>query len=159
MVIGVAERALGHPFALSLKDAGVQRALVVCGAEGLDEISCAGDTYAWDLNQGTITEKILSPTQFGLSTHPLSSVKGGDSQVNAETFKTLLTSGAEIPGALEPVLDFVLMNASALLVVAGLATDWEEGVELARESVVKGKAWKALQTFREAGELLAAAKK
>lgn len=73
MVIGVAERVLSHPFALSLKDAGVQRALVVCGAEGLDEISCAGDTYAWYLNQGTITEKILSPAQFGLSTRsPLS---------------------------------------------------------------------------------------
>ena len=155
MVIGVAERALGNTFALSLKDANVQRALVVCGAEGLDEISCAGDTYVWELKEGVITEKILNPVQFGLSTHPLSSVKGGDPQVNAETFKKLLTSGNEIPEVLYPVLDFVLLNASALLVVAGLAADLEKGVELARESIVQGKAWKALQTFREAGELAA----
>lgn len=155
MVLGVAVPELGNTFAQSLKEGGVQRALVVCGAEGLDEISCAGDTFAWELKEGVITERTLNPAQFGLSTHPLSSAKGGSPQENAETFKTLLTSGADIPEVLTPVLDFVLLNASALLVVAGLAMDFEEGVAMARDSVVQGKAWEALQTFRKAGEVAA----
>lgn len=158
MVLGVAERALGNTFAQSLKDGGVQRALVVCGAEGLDEISCAGDTHAWELKDGVITEKTLTPAQFGLSTHSLSSVKGGSLQENADTFKTLLTSGTEIPKALQPILEFVLLNASALLVVAGLAEDLQKGVVMARDSVMQGKAWDALQTFRKATEVVAAGK-
>ena len=51
-----------------------------------------------------------------------------------------------------PVLDFVLMNASALLVVAGIAKDFTDGVARARESIVSGKAWEALEIFREEGK-------
>ncbi|KAF9221045.1 anthranilate phosphoribosyltransferase, TrpD [Gyrodon lividus] len=151
MVLGVAERELGLPFAKSLRDGGVVRALVVCGAEGLDEISCAGDSWVWELKDGNITETKLHPTQFGLRTHPLTSVAGGIPSQNAETFKALLTSGSEIPEELTPVLQFVLMNASALLVVAGTASDYKDGVRLAMESVTSGAAWKALEAFREAG--------
>ncbi|KAH9948268.1 glycosyl transferase family, a/b domain-containing protein [Amylocystis lapponica] len=76
MVLGVAERELGLPFARSLGNGGVERALVVCGAEGLDEISCAGETYAWELADGNITERRLDPSQFGLGVHPLTAVAG-----------------------------------------------------------------------------------
>ena len=156
MVLGVSIRELGLPFATSLRDGGVKKALVVCGgsgAEGLDEISCAGETYAWELKEdGSIEEKMLHPSVFGLGVHPLRDVAGGTPEENSKTFKTLLTSGANIPEHLRPVLEFVLMNASALLVVAGLAGDYKEGVELARKSVESGSAWEALQEFREEGE-------
>ncbi|KAJ7155497.1 glycosyl transferase family, a/b domain-containing protein [Mycena crocata] len=155
MVLGIAEREIGHTFARSLREGGVQRALVVCGYEKLDEISCAGPTYAWELLNGEITEKTLKPELFGLQTHPLTTVAGGSPADNAETFKKLLNSGKDIPDSLKPVLDFVLMNASALLVVAGLAEDYAHGTKLALESITSGKAWDALQTFREAGELAA----
>ncbi|KAH7927668.1 anthranilate phosphoribosyltransferase [Leucogyrophana mollusca] len=150
MVLGVAERELGQTFAQSLSDGGVRRALVVCGAEGLDEISCAGDTWVWELKDGKITTATLHPEHFGLDVHPLSSVAGGTPSENAETFKALLTSGSDIPAHLTPVLHFVLMNASALLIVAGLAMDYKDGVRLAMESITSGKAWKALETFRDA---------
>ncbi|KZP09094.1 anthranilate phosphoribosyltransferase [Athelia psychrophila] len=153
MLLGVAEPQLGPVFAQSLRDGGVRRALVVCGAEGLDEISCAGDTHAWELRDGVITAKTLHPAQFGLPVHPLS--RGGTPDENAEILRTLLTSGAAMPAALAPLLDFVLVNASALLVVAGLADDFVAGTALARKSIVGGKAWEALQIFREAGELVA----
>ncbi|KAF7358882.1 Anthranilate phosphoribosyltransferase, TrpD [Mycena sanguinolenta] len=152
MVLGVAEREIGYAFASSLRDGGVERALVVCGYEKLDEISCAGPTYAWELLNGQIAEKTLSPELFGLERHPLGTVAGGSPQENADTFRKLLTSGTEIPESLKPVLDFVLINASALLVVAGLAENYTHGVKLALESITSGKAWAALQTFREAGE-------
>ncbi|KAG2346705.1 anthranilate phosphoribosyltransferase [Suillus weaverae] len=151
MVLGVADRELGPTFAQSLRDGGVERALVVCGAEGLDEISCAGDTYAWQLEDGKITEIKLHPDLFGLSVHPLSSVAGGTPTENAGTFRALLNSGNDIPESLMPVLQFVLLNASALLVVAGLASDFKEGVALAMNSITSGRAWDALVAFRTAG--------
>lgn len=157
MVLGVAEREIGATFAKSLADGGVERALVVCGYERLDEISCAGPTWSWELADGKITEKTLVPEDFGLSVHPLSTVGGGSAQDNAKTFKTLLTSGSDIPESLIPVLDFVLMNASALLVVAGLADNYQQGTEMARKSITTGKAWEALETFRQAGRAAAAA--
>lgn len=153
MVLGVAERELGPAFAKSLLDVGVQRALVVCGAENLDEISCAGDTWVWEIRDGQITEAKLHPERFGLPVHPLTAVAGGTAAENAETFKTLLRSGENIPEHLTPMLHFVLLNASALLVVAGLAEDYKHGVRLALESMKSGAAWKALEAFRDTGRL------
>ena len=157
MVLGVAERELGPTFAHSLADGGVQRAFVVCGAEGLDEISCAGDTFAWELHpDGSVTERTIHPRDFGLQAHSLSEVAGGTPAENAATFRALLQSGEDIPAKLTPVLDFVLMNAAALLVVAGIAADLKDGVAKARESVTSGKAWNALEQFRDAGVAAAA---
>jgi anthranilate phosphoribosyltransferase len=153
MVLGVAEPALGPPFAEALKSAGVKRAYVVCGAEGLDEISCAGDTHVWELpeNGGDVRERTLCPADFGLPTHPLSDVKSATPADNAAAFKALLTSGDNVPDHLIPILDFVLINAAALLVVAGRADSFRDGVRLARESVSSGKAWNALEVFRRYG--------
>lgn len=151
MVLGVAERELGATFAKSLQEGGVERALVVCGYESIDEISCAGPTWAWELKGGRVTEQTLQPAMFGLQSHPLTAVAGGSPKDNADTTRTLLTSGEKIPESLIPVLHFVLMNASALLVVAGLATDYKHGTSMAMESITSGKAWEALETFRKAG--------
>jgi len=150
MILGVAEPALGPPFVAALKAAGVKRAYVVCGAENLDEISCAGDTHLWEvLENGTVREGTLCPADFGLPTHPLSDVKGGTPAENAAAFKALLASGDNIPVHLMPILDFVLINAAALLVVAGHANGLKDGVRLAREAITTGKAWNALEVFRE----------
>jgi anthranilate phosphoribosyltransferase len=151
MVVGVAEREIGDSVAYALREGGAKRALVVCGAEGLDEISCAGDTFVWELINGTITTTTIHPRMFGLPVHPLSSVVGGGPAENAETFQKLLRSGEAIPESLTGVLHFVLMNTAALLVVAGLAADYRKGVEMAMTSIVSGKAWEAFETFRESG--------
>jgi anthranilate phosphoribosyltransferase len=150
MVLGVAEPALGPPFVAALKAGGVKRAYVVCGAEDLDEISCAGDTHLWELqDDGSVRERTLRPADFGLPAHPLDDVKGASPVENAAAFKTLLTSGDNLPARLTPVLDIVLMNAAALLVVAGRAEDLKEGVRLAREAITSGRAWHALEVFRD----------
>lgn len=154
MVVGIAEPELGYTFAQSLRDGGVQRCVVVCGAEKLDEVSCAGETHAWELKDGQITQKTLHPSQFGLQVHSLTDVAGGTPEENAETFKTLLTSGDNIPKSLTPILHFVLMNAAVLLFVAGIASDLKDGVRLAMESITSGKAWSALEQFRESGKVV-----
>ncbi|KAI0345512.1 anthranilate phosphoribosyltransferase TrpD [Trametopsis cervina] len=157
MVVGVAIPEIGRTYAESIRQGGVTRALVVCGAEHLDEISCAGKTHVWELKDGEITEGVISPEDFGLVPHPLAEVAGGSPEENAGTFKLLLTSGEQIPERLKPVLDFVLINASAVLVVAGVAQDYKHGVKLALESITTGKAWDALQAFIEEGQRAAAA--
>ncbi|KAG5634007.1 hypothetical protein H0H81_003921 [Sphagnurus paluster] len=153
MVLGVAQREIGATFAQSLRDGGVERALVVCGCERLDEISCAGPTWAWELQDGVITEKLLHPDDFGLEVHPLVDVAGGSADDNAETFKRLLKAGKHVPDDLRPVLDFVLINASALLVIAGLAKDYKQGSSMALESIMSGSAWSALERFRDGGRI------
>ena len=153
MLVGVAEPALGPPYVAALRAAGVRRGFVVCGAEGLDEISCAGDTHAWELREdGEARERTLHPTvDFGLPTHNLEDVRGASPGENAATLRALLTSGNDIPERLTPILDFVLLNSAALLVVAGIADNFVDGVALAKEAITSGKAWRALELFRENG--------
>ncbi|GAA6031315.1 hypothetical protein JCM8097_005599 [Rhodosporidiobolus ruineniae] len=149
VIVGVHSRYLGPIFAEALKITGVERAWVVCGAEGLDEISIAGETHVWDLQNGTITERTLHPSNFGLSPSPLSSVAGGTPLENSLTLLSLLDGKLE---PTNPVENFVVLNAAALLVVAGQARDEKEGVEMARRSIREGGAKRALEQFREASQ-------
>ncbi|KZT35235.1 anthranilate phosphoribosyltransferase [Sistotremastrum suecicum HHB10207 ss-3] len=161
MVVGVPSRHLGPVFAKALHEGGVKRALVVCGQEGLDEISCAGPSWTWKVSEetGEVLEGIIDPSDFGLPGYPLEVVKGGPPAANAVILEKMLTAGAAgIPQELQPILDFILLNASAVLVVAGLAKDYKEGVSLAKQSVENGKAWEALMKFRELGKQFEVAK-
>jgi len=158
MVLGVASKELGSTFAHALlkqKNGAIRRALVVCGAEGLDEFSCAGSTHVWTVDSaaGTVTESTVTPEDFGLPVHSLSTVIGHSAKENAEVLKTLLKPGytsanREVPIDIGPVRDFVLLNASALLVVSGVASDWKDGVQRARTSIENGRAWEAIEAFR-----------
>ncbi|KAF8529301.1 anthranilate phosphoribosyltransferase [Hysterangium stoloniferum] len=156
MIVGVAEPWLGPVFASALRSGGVKRGLVVCGKEHLDELSCAGDSHAWQLHEsGEVTTLTLHPSMFGLSTHSLSEVSGGDADENARIFELLLNPvrmQQHVPADLQPILDFVLINAGAMLVVSGIAKDWKEGADLARKSIKQGNAWDALVQFRNAEE-------
>ena len=90
MVLGVAKKELGDTFAQVLKLLQVERALVVCGKEGLDEISCEGETWTWELMNGEITTGSIHPTRdFGLATHPISSVRGATPELNALTLSLI----------------------------------------------------------------------
>lgn len=155
MVLGVANPTLGPVFAQTLKAVGVRRALVVCGAEHLDEISIAGPTHAWRLSEdGRVEELMVEPSQFGLHTYPLSEVAGSSPDENARVLTAMLTPGADIVhpanGAkLEAIRDFILLNAAAVLVVAGIADSYEHGVTLAKDSMDNGKALAALDMFRK----------
>ncbi|KAL0098304.1 anthranilate phosphoribosyltransferase [Phycomyces blakesleeanus] len=147
-VVGVHSPQIGNLMANALQLTGVKEALVVCGAEKLDEISPAGETTFWRIhNTGDITTGTLHPTRdFGLPTHPLSDVKGGDCHENVLILKQLLSG--ELPEN-NPILDFVLLNASALLVVAGVASNFKDGVSKARASIKSGQAKKVLEAFRQ----------
>ncbi|ORY76241.1 anthranilate phosphoribosyltransferase [Leucosporidium creatinivorum] len=149
MIVGVHSRFLGPIFAEALKITGVERAWVVCGAEGLDEISPAGETYVWDLKDHIITERTISPLDFGLPLNPISTVAGGTPLENAATLDLLLDDKL---GPNNPIENFVALNTAALLVVAGRAGSPIEGVEMARKSIAEGRAKEALAKFRKASQ-------
>ena len=70
-------RGIGPTFSQCSGEGGVERALVVCGYERLDEISCAGPTHVWELKNGKVTKTVVKPDNFGLPCHPLHTVTGG----------------------------------------------------------------------------------
>ncbi|KAF9939358.1 anthranilate phosphoribosyltransferase [Mortierella antarctica] len=146
VVVGVHSRSLGALMIESLRLMGLIAGMVVCGANGLDEISPEGETHVWKLVDGEVVEEDISPAQFGLPSHPLLDVKGGGPQENAQILDDLLNNKFKSPG--HPILDFVLLNAAALLVVAGKADNFEDAVILARDSVESGKARIVLEGFR-----------
>ncbi|KAI7899185.1 anthranilate phosphoribosyltransferase [Cokeromyces recurvatus] len=144
----IAVPTIGALMANALRLTGVQEGLVVCGAEGLDEISPAGETHYWRIDGNDIKTGVLHPTvDFGLKrTYPLSQVKGGDCHENAHILNQLLNNQLSDE---DPILNFVLLNTSALLVMAGIASDFKEGVEKARESIKSGNAKRVLESFRD----------
>ena len=147
-LIGVSDRTLGEVFAQALLLMSCERAMIVWGQEGLDEISPAGPTQIWRIVPGSraIYQSVVIPASFGLKSHPLDDVKSGTPEENAALLKELLDG--KMPDG-HPIKDFSLMNAAALLVVSGKCSGWKEGVKLARESLDGGNARKALDGFKD----------
>lgn len=148
-VLGVYMPSLGRTYAEAAKLLFPNTpTLVVCGAEGLDEISPAGETFVWELNSsGDIKEYTVTPSKdFGLSEHPLSEVASGTPTENAKTVYDLVESKIKEGN---PIRDYVLLNTAALLYIAGAAPDFKAGVKLANESIDNGGAAKALINFKE----------
>lgn len=128
-LLGVARRDIGPVFAEALKMSGASKAMVVCGEEDLDEISCAGKSYCWRLvNRSThdkpspsdidIESFTIEPADFGLPSHQLSEVSPGkEPHENAAILMNLLQN--QLPRD-DPILHFVLMNTAALFVVSGI---------------------------------------
>jgi anthranilate phosphoribosyltransferase len=127
-LLGVARRDLGPVFAEALQMSGAKKAMIVCGEEDLDEISCAGRTYCWNLveREGSTDEKPLididaftvSAEDFGLPPHALSEVSPGkEPHENAQILMNLLQN--KLPRD-DPILHFVLMNTAALFVTSGI---------------------------------------
>lgn len=149
-IIGVYHERLGQVFAETVRmlneAAGrpESTALIVCGAERLDEVSPEGETNVWLLKGGKIEHSIISPADFGVTPHKLDECKSGTPQENGALLRELLDN--KLPEN-HPVLDYVLINAAALAVVDGKARDWKHGVELAKESITSGRAKEALDIF------------
>lgn len=128
-ILGVARKEIGPNFAEALRLSGARKALVVCGDEDLDELSCAGITHCWYLHEvpaqdgkGTSSVVIdrfqLSPEDFGLPLHPLDDVHGGKGP--GENAAILMQILRDQRPATDPVLHFVLLNTAALITLSGV---------------------------------------
>ncbi len=132
---GTFTRDLIRPMAETLGQLGSERAWLVHGSDGTDELTITGVSWVSALEvDGRVVDVELHPEDAGLPVHPFEAIVGGTPQENAEAFRALL-AGTE--GAYR---DAVLLNAAAALVVADAATDLREGVAKARESIDSGSA-------------------
>ena len=139
-VLGVFSENLTEVFAGVLKNLGTERALVVHGLDGMDEITIGEKTRVSELKDGKIINYFIEPEDFGMEKSSLDEIKGGDSKENAEILKGLLKG--EITGAKR---DILLLNAGAGLYVGKKAGTIFEGVELAKKIIDSGDAYKKLE--------------
>lgn len=179
-MLGVARQDIGPNFAEALRLSSAKKALVVCGDENLDEISCAGPTHCWYIREEgssvDVTKLTVTPEDFGLPRHALSEVHGGKGpSENAEILMSILNN--EMPHD-HPVLHFVLINVAALLTVSGICEAnsssmgpgddgrvieqrgpgglrWQEGVRRARWCITSGQALREWNAFVDVTNKLA----
>jgi anthranilate phosphoribosyltransferase len=138
-ILGVYAPELVQKLAEALRLLGLRRALVVHGADGLDEISLAGPTHAAELNQGVVRSYQIRPEEFGFRRASLPEIAGGDAPTNASLIRGVLA------GRRTPHRDIVLLNAAAGFMVAGKAPSLHEAIPLAEASIDSGAALAKLE--------------
>jgi len=143
-LLGVADPRLLRPIAETLQALGVVRALVVHGS-GLDEVALHGFTQAILLNQNSLEEIEITPEEAGLRRLPIDKIVGGTPEENATRLSQVLAGEAR-----EADTSIVALNAGALLMTAGAASNLRTGVGMALDAMTSGRSLELLQRFVEA---------
>ena len=145
-VVGVYSAALTETLAGVLGTLGAERAFVVHGSDGLDEMTLTGPTRVSELKNGSVSTYDVLPGDFGLMQAPADALKGGDADYNAEITRSILN------GEEGPRRDIVLLNAAAAIVAGDKARDLNEGVQVAAEVIDSGKALEKLDALVAASQ-------
>jgi anthranilate phosphoribosyltransferase len=133
-VLGVYSEDVLELVARTLAEIGVERAFVVHGAGGLDEVSLAGETMITEVRDGAVRRFTVTPEEFGVARAPLESIRGGTAAENAALILRILEGDAG------PARDIVVVNAAAALVAANVAANFREGAGLASFVISSGAA-------------------
>jgi len=141
-LVGVFEGDFVEPVAAVLAQLGAERAWVVHGLDGLDELTTTDDTRVAEVKDGKVRSFYVSPQELGLELADPKDLKGGDPAMNAALTLAVLKGGSG------PRRDIVLLNAAAALVVAGKAASLKEGLPLAAQSIDSGAALKKLEDLK-----------
>jgi len=136
---GVFAREWVEPLAKTLGNLGSEKAWVMHGSDGTDELTTTGISYVSELKDGQVTNFELSPEDAGLPTAKLEDLKGGDAEYNAAAMR------AVFDGEKNAYRDIVLYNAAAALIIADQAADLKAGVEMAADAIDSGKATATLK--------------
>jgi len=143
-LLGVYDASLLTTVAQVLHELGVERALVAAGEDGLDELTVTGPSRIAELRDGRVSTYKIVPEQFGLGRHPLADLRGGDAAVNAVIIREVFA------GKRGAARDIVLLNAGAILYLAGRSTTIEAGVIRAAELIDQGDVMRKLQQLQQA---------
>ncbi len=145
-LLGVYSKLAAELLAESLIDLGVNRACVVHGEDGLDEISVCAPTYILEVNDGNLESYFISPTDFGFPSYTLEDIKAKDTlEENKKLFEDLLSGKLSKCG----ILDAVAINSAFAFKVAGKVDNAKEGLELAYDLINEGKPYEVLEKVRE----------
>jgi anthranilate phosphoribosyltransferase len=139
-IIGVFSPHLTETLGDALLRLDCEHALVFSGEDGLDEISLSARTRITEVQGGVARTTFVSPEDLGLGRSPRAAFLGGDVECNAQLLRRILSCQADGAQA-----DIVLLNAAAGIYVAGRAGSLQQGLELARESLLTGKALEKLE--------------
>jgi anthranilate phosphoribosyltransferase len=145
LLLGVYKEEFCEVFARVLAKLGTERAMIVHGLDGMDEISVTTDTKVTEIRNGGIYSYDINPKYFGLQLYTVADLEGGDAGKNAEILKGIL-SGAK-NGAKRAA---VLINAGAAFYVSGISQGIREGVAYARDVIDSGAAIRKLEELVEA---------
>jgi anthranilate phosphoribosyltransferase len=138
-VLGVYNEDLTEIMAQVLCELGTERAFVVHGSDGLDEITISGESKISEVRDGEVRTYYVTPEDFGIERAPISAIQGGNARENAEIIREILSNRE---GTRQ---DVVLLNAAAGLVVGGKAGSLRDGIRLARESIQSGGALSCME--------------
>src|SRR5438093_3946794 len=150
-LLGVYSAQLVPVLAQTLAELGWDRAFVVHGYGGLDEISTAGPTVVCEVRTGVVRQFELSPEDAGVQRAPLEGLRGGDAQQNAETLRGVLR------GENGPQRTATLLNGGAALAAAGVCETIADGVRLAERAIDSGAALDRLERLVQASQARKAA--
>ena len=139
-LLGVFAQKWIVPMVETLARLGSERAWVVHGCDGLDEITTTGPTFVAELNMNSINTFEIVPEDAGLKRAKLDDLKGGDIKTNASALKSLLH------GRSGPYQDIVVLNVGAALVIADKVSSIREGAEMALNAIMSGKAAQTLES-------------
>ncbi len=142
-IMGVYSRDLVEPMAHVLKNLGLQRALVVHGSDGLDEITTTGRTDVSEYNAGEVISYDISPEELGIPLAKPADLVGGDLPTHVKIFKSILN------GRKGPPRDIVVVNAAYGLYIAEQVKNIDEGIQAAQHSIDSGKARQKLEELKE----------
>ncbi len=143
-IVGVFSRSLVEPLAQALGELGADRALVVHGSDGLDEITTTGSTHAALAEAGKVEAFAIDPAQFGISPARAEDLAGGSAEKNAGLLRAILA------GETGPRRDIVCLNAAGALWAGRAAAGLDEGLGMAAESIDSGAAAAKLEALIEA---------
>ncbi len=139
MLLGVYTPELMQPLAQALQLTGVKRAWVVHGS-GLDEIALHGNTQVVEIKAGQLSEKTISPQDFGLKNYTLDDIKGGTPEQNADVIKAILSGNGQAAHNAA-----VIINCAALLYLHDKAETLTEAASIANEVLMSGKGLTTLE--------------
>ncbi|KZE55474.1 anthranilate phosphoribosyltransferase [Brevibacillus parabrevis] len=142
-LMGVYDAKLLPTVAAVLRELHVERALVVAGSDGLDELTVTGTSQIAELRDGQIRTYEIDPEQFGLRRHDKEALRGGDSSENAEIIRDVFT------GKRGAARDIVLLNAGAILYLSDRVRSIEAGVIRAAELIDDGLVMRKLEHIRQ----------
>jgi len=138
-IIGVWHRALVEPLAQTLAALGTERAWVVHGSDGLDEMTLAGETFVAEASALGVKTFVATPESFGLRRTSLDRVRGNDAESSARIVAEVLSGERR-----DEARDLTVLNAAAALMIAGVANEFSEASKLAQQSIDEGAARKKL---------------
>jgi anthranilate phosphoribosyltransferase len=150
-LIGVSDSSFLEVIAGALARLGVDRALVVCGEDGLDEVSISAATRVVEVNGEELRRYTLTPGDVGIELAVEPGYEGGTPAENAAVTRAILM------GETGPRADLALINAGAAIYAAGVAESIAAGVQTARETLADGSAQSALERYLEASRRYAPA--